>query len=298
MASPSTSASASTTTSAGPPSAAGASARQSAGDTVEELPRGGTEVFPRYRLVGYAGLTGAKTLGRLGTGPLDERVAEIEKRAKPYAAGRRILPVVEVITTIVQASPGPDGMYRARLSDDKIARYLEVARKHRAVLLLNIQPGRADFIVEVKAYEKWLREPDVGVALDPEWAMDPGQVPGRMFGHTTGKELNSVAAYLSGVVERNQLPEKIMVYHQLASGIVRKESGLKAHHGVAVVKSVDGIGSRAAKVNTYRMVIKTTPSFVRPGFKLFFDEDRDHGSLMTPAQVLALKPRPVYVLYE
>ena len=65
------------------------------------LPRGGRDVFPRYRLVGYAGVTGASTLGRLGTGPLDQRVAEIERRAKPYAAGREILPVVEVIATVV-----------------------------------------------------------------------------------------------------------------------------------------------------------------------------------------------------
>jgi hypothetical protein len=49
------------------------------------LPRGGREVFPNYRLVGYAGVTGAATLGRLGTGPLDQRVAEIERRAKPHA---------------------------------------------------------------------------------------------------------------------------------------------------------------------------------------------------------------------
>ncbi|HET9649907.1 MAG TPA: hypothetical protein VFP34_16965 [Microlunatus sp.] len=263
-----------------------------------QLPRGGTKVFPRYRLVGYAGLTGAKTLGRLGTGPLDQRVAEIERRATPYAAGRQILPVVEVITTIVQGSPGRDGMYRVRLSDDKIETYLRVARKHKAVLLLNIQPGRADFLDEVKAYRRWLREPDVGVALDPEWAMDAHQVPGRVFGHTTGRELDTVAAYLSGIVAQNRLPEKIMVYHQLAPRIVRAESDLKPHPGVALVKSVDGIGSRAAKMATYRAVSKTTPRFVQPGFKLFFDEDKALGRLMTPAQVLALRPRPAYVLYE
>jgi hypothetical protein len=248
--------------------------------------------------VGYAGLTGAKTLGRLGTGPLDARVAEIERRARPYAAGRQILPVVEVITTIVQGSPGRDGRYRTRLPDAKIATYLAAARRHGAVLLLDIQPGRADFLDEVKAYEKWLRQPDVGVALDPEWAMDSGQVPGRVFGHTTGQELDSVAAYLSRLVARYRLPEKIMVYHQLAPGIVRQEARLKAHRGVAIVKSVDGIGTRAAKTHTYRQVNKTTPSFVHPGFKLFFDEDGTHGKLMTPAQVLALKPRPEYVLYE
>ena len=114
--------------------------------TRTSLPRGGREVFPRYRLVGYAGLTGAKTLGRLGTGQLDQRVTEMERRAKPYAAGRQIMPVLEVITTIVQGSPGRDHTYRVRLSDARIETYLKAARRHRAMLLLNIQPGRANFI--------------------------------------------------------------------------------------------------------------------------------------------------------
>ncbi len=262
------------------------------------LPRGGRQVFPRHRLVGYAGLTGAKTLGRLGTGPLDQRLREIEHRAKPYAAGREIQPIIEVVTTIVQASPGRDHRYRARLSDEQIGRYLKAARKHDAILLLNIQPGRARFIDEVKAYERWLDEPDVGVALDPEWAMGRHQVPGRVFGHTTGAELDRVARYLARIVAREDLPEKIMVYHQLAARIVRRESELQPHKGIVMIKSVDGIGRPAAKIRTYRVVDRTTPSFVHAGFKLFFTEDEKSGRLMRPEEILRLHPRPEYVLYE
>jgi hypothetical protein len=263
------------------------------------LPRGGREVFPRYRLVGYAGVTGASTLGRLGTGPLDQRVAEIERMAKPYAAGREILPVVEVIASVVQGSPGRDGKYRVRLSDAQIAKYLKAARKHRAVMLLNLQPGRSEFITEVKAFEKWLKEPDIGVALDPEWAMDQGQRPGGVYGHTTGAELDEVARYLADLVKQYDLPEKVMVYHQVARSVVRRESGLKDHDGVAMIKSVDGLGHPAPKKNTYRVVNKTTPRFVHAGFKLFFTEDRrHHGRLMTAQEVLGLKPQPEYVMYE
>jgi hypothetical protein len=263
------------------------------------LPRGGREVFPRYRLVGYAGLTGASTLGRLGTGSLDQRVAEIERQAKPYAAGREILPVVEVIATVVQSSPGRGDKYRVRLTDPQIAKYHEAARKHRAVMLLNLQPGRSEFIIEAKAFRKWLKEPDGGVALDPEWAMDRGQRPGGVYGHTTGAELDEVARYLSGLVKQYDLPEKVMVYHQVASSVVRKESGLRAHDGVVMIKSVDGLGHSGPKKNTYRVVNKTTPEFVHAGFKLFFTEDRRYGGrLMTPKEVLALKPRPEYLMYE
>jgi hypothetical protein len=264
-----------------------------------ELPGGGREIFPRYRLVGYAGLTGAKTLGRLGTGPLDSRVVELEKRATPYAKGRQILPVLEVITTIVQGRAGRDGKYRIRITDDQIRTYHRAARKRKALLLLNLQPGRSKFLPEAKAYEKWLKLPDVGVALDPEWAMDAGQVPGRAYGHTTGAELNQTAKYLAGLVQMHDLPEKVMVYHQVAASVVRKESDLEDHDGVVLIKSVDGLGPPKSKINTYRVVNKTTPKFVHAGFKLFFTEDRRGGGrLMSPKEVLALRPRPEYVMYE
>lgn len=129
--------------------------------------------------------------------------------------------------------------------------------------------------------------------------MDAGQVPGRAYGHTTGAELNQTAKYLASLVQRHDLPEKVMVYHQVAASVVRKESGLEDHDGVVLIKSVDGLGPPESKINTYRVVNKTTPKFVHAGFKLFFTEDRRGGGrLMSPKEVLALRPRPEYVMYE
>ena len=86
--------------------------------------------------------------------------------------------LVEIIATIVHAGPGKDGKYRSRLSDKQIEVYLRAARKHKALLVLDIQPGHADFLEEAMRLEKWLREPDVGLALDPEWRVAEGEVPG------------------------------------------------------------------------------------------------------------------------
>ena len=151
------------------------------------LPRGGREMLPALS-------TGGLCRGdrRLNPWPardraLNQRVTEIESRAKPYAAGREILPVVEVIATVVQGSSGRDGKYRVRLTDAQISKYHKAARKHRAMLLLNFQPGRSEFITEAKAFQKWLKEPDVGVALDPEWAMDRDQRPGGVTGIRPGQ---------------------------------------------------------------------------------------------------------------
>lgn len=220
------------------------------------------------------------------------------KAAPQWADGRTVLPVAELIATVVQASPGRDGLYRARVNDAVIQTWLTAARRHKALLLLNIQPGRARFLDEAKSYEKWLCEPDVGIALDPEWAVGPGERPGRVFGHTTGAVVDSVAGYLSELVTAHQLPEKALVVHVLRPDILRSPGALRAHSGVAMVKSVDGIGGAEAKTSTYLRVMKGTPEFFRPGFKLFFSEDAKAGPLMTPTQVLALTPKPDYVLYE
>ncbi|MEU6387889.1 hypothetical protein [Streptomyces sp. NPDC046939] len=264
-----------------------------------ELPRGGRRIFPEHRLVGYCGLPGAAALGRLGTGNLDDRVKEIERRGRAYADGRTVLPVLELLTVVANASAGPDGLYRTRTSDATIRAFHRAARRHKALLLLNVQPGRASALGEVRALRKWLAEPDVGIALDPEWEMTPGQVPGRTYGHTSGGELTRIAAYLASLVEEHDLPEKVFVYHQVAESVVHEERRLTVPDGVAVVKSADGIGSPQLKRETWHHLVDTLPPRLHTGFKLFFEEDAKGGSrLMTPDEVLALTPRPGYVMYE
>ncbi len=249
-------------------------------------------------LVGFCGAPGAKALGRM-TGDLAAAGRELRKQIAAFPQGRPVTPVVELIATTVHRSPGEDGMYRSRCTDDTIRKYLDAARALNGLLLLDIQPGRADFLPEVQAYEHWLKEPDVGVALDPEWAVEPGVVPGKKFGRTTGTELDEVARYLGGLAELHRLPAKVMVYHQVASSVVRDEQLLEPHAGVSVIKVVDGIGSAAAKKATWKTLMPQKPDHVRPGFKLFFDEDTRRGAaLMTPAEVLELTPAPAYVLYE
>ncbi|WBQ07402.1 hypothetical protein [Kribbella sp. CA-293567] len=262
-----------------------------------DLPRGGRQLFPKYQLVGYVGLPGSPALGPLDK-DLDAKADKLEKLAKAYAVGRTPLPVLELIVVVANGSPGKDGKYRNRISDEKIADYLEVARAHKMLLLLDIQPGRAKILDEVKRQERWLKEPDVGLAYDPEWAVGPGQVPGKVFGRTTGAELDSIAQYLSGLVAEHDLPEKAFVFHQLSARIVSNEKALKQHPGVAVIKSVDGIGSRSAKESTWRKLTPGMAPGVHGGFKLFYQEDTRHGPLMTPAEVMALKPRPEFVVYE
>jgi hypothetical protein len=262
-----------------------------------ELPRGGRQVFPKYQLVGYVGLPGSPALGPLDK-DLETKANRLETLSKAYAGGRTPQPVMELIAVVANGHAGKDGKYRSRLPDAKIENYLTVARKHRMLLLLDIQPGRADILSEIKVLEHWLKEPDVGLAFDPEWAVGPGQVPGKVFGHTTGAELDQIAAYLAGLVTQYDLPEKVFVFHQLSTRILSNEKALKQHPGVQIIKSVDGIGNRTDKESTWGKLTPTMAPGVHAGFKLFYKEDTRHGTLMTPAQVMALRPRPEFVVYE
>lgn len=263
-----------------------------------DLPGGGRAVFPGHRMVGYAGAPRSAALGRLGIGDPDERVRELTHKAESYDTDHPTVPVLELITVVATDVPGPDGLYRRRQPDDVVEDFLKLARRHKALLLLNIQPGRADFIDEVRAFDDWLKEPDVGLALDPEWAVGPGEAPGQVFGHTTGKELDRVAGHVSRLTTQRGLPQKVMVYHQLNRGIVSGSKHLRPHEDVVCVLCVDGIGNRAQKVATWNRVLKEKPEHVRAGFKLFFEEDTEIGDLMSPKQVLKLDPEPDYVLYE
>ncbi|NED98424.1 hypothetical protein G1H11_24290 [Phytoactinopolyspora alkaliphila] len=267
-------------------------------DPEPTLPGGGTSVFPDHRLVGFSGGR-SPAFGRLDASDLDAAATELDELIPAFESdGRTALPVYELITVIAHDSPTDSGLYRTVEPYEVIEQYLAAARKHDALLLLNIQPGRSGFLDDVKDLERWLLEPDVGLALDPEWAVNDDEVPGQTYGSTTGEELDAVAAYVSDLVAEHDLPEKVVVFHQVHESVVDDESDLGEHPGVALVKSVDGIGAQRDKEQTWERLMPTKPEHVAAGFKLFFDEDARHGELMTPEQVLALRPLPEYVLYE
>ena len=257
------------------------------------MPRGGTKLFPTYRLFGYSGAPGSAAFGRLGTGNLDARVREIQQRGKAYAGGRKIMPVLELITVIVDDVPGADGDYNRVVSDATIRTYLAAARRHKALLLLDIQPGRDDFLVLAKQLEPWLKQPDVGLALDPEWKT-PGATPGSVIGSVTSQEVNAVSEWLSRIVRRRNLPEKLFVVHQFTSDMIQGKDRVKRRPGLAITMNVDGFGDRPNKISKYRAFTSEATRF-HDGFKLFYKED---VNLMTPGAVLDLKPPPDLVVYE
>lgn len=232
-------------------------------------------------------------------GDLGARAKAVQSYADKYEKDRKVLPVFELIAVVVQGAPGADGKSRRRVPESVVDEYLRGARAARALLLLNIQPGHSDFLTEAKYFEKYLREPDVGLALDPEWEVKGKDRPGKVYGQTTGKEINDVSTYLAGIVAAGELPEKVLVFHQVNLHVVKDEASIVAQPGVVLVKGVDGLGPKGAKITTYNLLTKALPNHVHAGFKLFFEEDTANGwQLMSPNEVLGLKPVPEYVMYE
>ena len=204
-----------------------------------------------------------------------------------------MLPALELIAVIANADPGDDGMYRSRQTDAVIRRYLRAARRHDMLLVLDIQPGRADFFTETTRLERWLREPDVGLALDPEWRVSEGEVPGQVIGHVDAREVNATSAWLAQLVARHDLPQKLFIVHQFTDGMV-DDTQLQRRDELAMVLNADGFGSAAVKKAKYHAFTRAASTFDQ-GFKLFYEED---AGLMTPRQVLRLRPAPDVVVYE
>ncbi len=204
----------------------GAGARDETGSTAEAeaeaetLPRGGRSLLPRYRMVGFYGAPGDAELGTLGIGPPSEAAARLREQARAYEGNRPVLPVLELIAVTAAAAPGEDGMYRIRQPHSVIRRYLDAARNARALLLLDIQPGRADFADEVERLERYLREPDVGLALDPEWHVGDTEIPGQVIGSVELETVDAISADLAETVQELDLPEKLFVIHQFAAGML------------------------------------------------------------------------------
>jgi len=260
-----------------------------------QLPGGGRRLLPDRRIVAFYGAPQAAELGQLGIGTPASAARKLAKQARGYQQpDRPVLPAMELIAVVAAAHPGEGGRYNTRAQPKVIDRYLRAARKAKALLILDIQPGRSDFFTETQRLERWLKEPDVGLAIDPEWRMGPDEVPGNVIGSVEAREVNATSAWLAQLVDQHDLPEKLFLIHQFTDDMV-DDTQLQERPGLAMVLNADGFGGQAIKKAKYRAFTRSPRDFFHKGFKLFYREDTD---LMSPREVLRLRPPPDVVIYE
>ncbi|MFP4512274.1 MAG: DUF4214 domain-containing protein [Acidimicrobiales bacterium] len=265
------------------------------GRTDGQLPRGGTELFPDHLLVAFYGGTATPVLGVLGEGTPAEAGQRLLEQVRPYTelTDRTVLPVFELIGSIAHGTPTPSGDYTSHTPFAEIEPYLDAVRALEGMLVLDLQPGRARFIDHARHYEPFLVQPDVGLALDPEWSAGPGQEPGGGFiGTIDAAEINQVSAYLAELVATHDLPEKLLVVHRFTPGMVTNADQVVDREGVAIVFHADGFGSPESKLGDYHTLL---PDRFERGMKLFYRQDT---RVMTPAELLGLDPPPGFVSYQ
>lgn len=234
-------------------------------------------------------------MGVLGSGPPASVLPKLIRQANAYRRfGTAVIPAFELIAVVAQRAPGYGGNYSAAVDKATLQPYLDAIRRAHGLLILDIQPGRAPFLPYVKRYEAFLRERDVSLALDSEWSMAPGEVPGDVIGGTDAATVNQVSAYLSQLVARYRLPQKLLIVHQFTEDMIAARSAIQMRPNLAMVFHVDGFGSRAGKLSKYRLLSQNrNGAFI--GIKLFYNQDVD---MLAPSDTMRLSPRPDLITYQ
>ena len=269
----------------------------------EELPGGGLLLFesgedsPARRLVAAYGHPSTGALGVLGEQGPEEAVERLQSIAEGYGAdGSAILPTFEIIATVASASAGADGDYSSVTDLEAIRPWIETAAANGVYVVLDLQPGRSDFLSQAKHFEEFLRLPHVGIALDPEWRLEPNQVHLRQVGTVDAAEINRVVQWLAGIVREEALPQKLLIVHQFRFSMITNRELIETPPELAVLIHMDGQGSLGAKYNTWNALTgQADADRFHWGWKNFYDED---SPMATPEQVLELSPKIVFVSFQ
>ena len=103
------------------------------------------------------------------------------------------------------------------------------------------------------------------------------------------------ARTLSEIVREKDLPPKVLVVHQVQSGMIQDKQTLRPVPNVEFVLHADGFGKPRQKIVKYNALVRGEPIHYG-GFKLFYDQD---APLLSPRRTLkVLEPNPAVISYQ
>lgn len=259
-------------------------------------------ILPFYRIVAYYGNFYSKGMGVLGQYPEDVMLEKLQSEIARWNAvdpSTPVMPAIHYIVTTAQGLPQKDGSYSLRMPDSQIDHALELAKKVNGIVFIDFQIGKSTVQKELPLYENYIALPNVHVGVDPEFSMKGSAPPGREIGTLDAQDINWVMNYMAGLVKKNDLPPKILIIHRFTQDMVTHARAIKPLPEVQFVMDMDGWGDQAKKKNTYARVVVSEPVQFT-GFKLFYKNDLLPPStgLLTPAELLKLTPRPIYIQYQ
>jgi hypothetical protein len=259
-------------------------------------------ILPCRRIVAYYGNPFSKKMGVLGEYPYGEMVRRFHAALAEWNAAdphHPVVPAFQLIAVVAQGSAGSDGRYRLRMPDTLVQKVYGWAKQEHGLLFLDVQVGRSTLQAELPRLEPFLKNPDVHLAIDPEFSMKDGTPPGRKIGTFDAADINYASRFLAGIVEKYQLPPKVLVVHRFTRRMVTNARQIKLRPEVQIVMNMDGWGAEWLKRDSYKDYIVREP-VEYTGFKIFYHNDiRKAGwTLMKPGQVLGFRPYPLYIQYQ
>ena len=255
-----------------------------------------TSFLETHFLVTWYGNPHSAAMGVLGQRTGTERALALQRKAAAYAplTSKAVVGAYHLVAVVAQPAPGAGGAWRRRESPEVIGTLLEEARAQGFLLVLDVQLGRSSVDEELEYLRPFLSEPDVHLALDPEFDMDHGQVPGTNLGHTHADDVNTALDFLEQVIVEGRLPPKVLIVHQFKLGMLPDKDDIRDSPSVDVVLDMDGFGTQALKRATYAAIHRQC-RLAFSGIKLFYRQDTD---LFAPEQVMELDPAPAVVIYQ
>ncbi len=266
------------------------------GGAASERPtRQGGSVLSDHLLVTWYGNPRTGLMGVLGQYDGADLAARLQRQADAYQpyTDKTVLPAYELIAIVAMDNPGDDGKWRRQETPEVIDAMLAEARANGFKLILDVQVGHSKASEELEYLRPWLEQPDVYLALDPEFDMWEGQVPGVEIGHTVSGDVNYALGFLDRIINENGLPPKVLIVHQFTENMLPDKGNIGGSSVVDVVLDMDGFGAQWLKNDTWNMVMAQPLEF--SGIKLFYDQD---PGMFTPEEVMALQPTPSVVIYQ
>lgn len=264
-----------------------------------ELPGGGQLVLPGKQYVALYGTPSTGALGVLGEQPMEQTIARAEEHAGWYEplTEETVVPTLEIIVTVASGDAGPDGNYSNELPVADIEPLVDLAEEHGHYVVLDLQPGRTDFLTQAKLYEDLLVRPHVGLALDPEWRLGPDEVHLVQIGQVGVEEVDEVVTWLADLTRDHDLPQKVLVLHMFQNRMIPDVDAVdQSREELAVLIHADGQGAQPDKQTTWRTLHAHAPSVRYWGWKNFYDEDTP---MLTPEETVGLvDPPPDFISYQ
>lgn len=264
-----------------------------------QQPTGGWFALGDKTYTAMYGHPGAPQLGVLGEQGVGASVKRAQRLVRKYerVGKRKFVPMFEIIATVASSSAGKDKDYSAEAKIATLTPLIDAAEKAGIYVVLDLQPGRTDFLTQAKRYRSLLARPHVGLALDPEWRLTRKQKHLVQIGSVTAEEINRTSAWLADLTRDNHLPQKMFVLHQFASSMIKHRGRVDTSRPeLATVIHVDGSGPQGAKQGTWKTLRRNAPADVGWGWKNFVDEDSPMlNARETWRQV---RPHPDLVTYQ